>query len=263
MIYELNHCGIVIRDLERSLAFYQDLLGAKVVMRDLIPSNQTDVVYLQIAGGMIELLHRRRPAAGEVFGITHIAFMTGDLDADFRALVDSGCEPLVEPRVAGTGIGRLGFLRDPNGARVELLQRDVDFRTAPIAHGIIKSFDHYSIRASDLAGAKDFYGRRLGMTPLRHMYVEQTQLSIQYFNIDYDVVELLHRPTPETGEIFGHIALRVEGVDGALEDFAARGVVAEPGTPKPAGTGLGRIGIIRDPDGVKIEVLDRPDLRNL
>ena len=263
MIYELNHVGIVIRDLEKSVAFYQDVLGAKVVVRNLIPSNQTDVLYLQISGGMIELLHRREPAANEVFGITHIGFMTDDLDADYRALIDSGCEPLVQPRVAGTGVGRLGFLRDPNGARVELLQREVDFRTAPIEHGIIKSFDHYSVRANDLVAARDFYGRRLRMNPLKQMYVEQTQLSILYFNLNYDVVELLHRPTPDTGDIFGHIALRVENVDRALESFAALGIAAEPGTPKPAGTGIGRIGIIRDPDGVKIELLDRPDLRDL
>lgn len=263
MIYELNHVGIVIKDLEKSAAFYEDVLGARVVARNFIPSNQTDVAYVQIAGGMIELLHRRRPSPGDVFGITHIGFMTDDLDADYRALVESGCESLVEPRVAGTGIGRLGFLRDPNGARVELLQRELNFRTAPIADGVIKSFDHYSVRANDLVAAQDFYGRRLGMHPLKQMYVEQTQLSILYFNLDYDVVELLHRPTPDTGDIFSHIALRVENVDSALEDFAAQGVVAEPGTPKPAGTGIGRIGIIRDPDGVKIELLDRPDLRDL
>ncbi len=263
MIYELNHVGIVIRDLEKSLAFYKDVLGATVAVRNVIPSNQTDVVYLQISGGMIELLHRRAPAANEVFGITHIAFMTDDLDADYGALVDSGCESVVKPKVAGTGVGRVGFLRDPNGARVELLQREVDFRTAPIEHGIIKSFDHYSVRANDLVAAKDFYGRRLGMDPLKQMYVEQTQLSILYFNLNYDVVELLHRPTPDTGDIFGHFALRVENVASALEGCAALGVAAEPGTPKPAGTGIGRIGIIRDPDGVKIELLDRPDLRDL
>lgn len=263
MIYELNHAGIVIRDLEKSEAFYENVLGAKVVARNFIASNQTDVVYVQIAGGMIELLHRRQPAAGEVFGITHIGFMTDDLDADYRTLVESGSKPLVEPRVAGTGIGRLGFLSDPNGARVELLQREVDFRTAPIEHRIIKSFDHFSVRANDLAAAKDFYGRRVGMKPLKQMSVEQTQLTILYFNLDYDVVELLHRPTPDHGDIFGHIALRVESVDRALEDLSAQGVVAEPGTPKPAGTGIGRIGIIRDPDGVRIELVDRPDLRDL
>lgn len=263
MIYELNHAGIVIRDLDASLAFYRDVLGARVAARNVIPSSQTDVVYLQIAGGMIELLHRRQPAPNEVFGITHLGFMTDNLDADYGALVEAGSASVAAPKVAGTGIGRLAFVRDPNGARIELLQRDVDFRTAPIEHPAIVSFDHFSVRADDLTAAKDFYERRLGMKLLKEMSVPQTQLSILYLHLGYDVVELLHRPTPGTGDIFGHIALRVGDVDGTLERFAAQGVSAEPGTPKPAGTGLGRIGIIRDPDGVRIELLDRADLRDL
>jgi catechol 2,3-dioxygenase-like lactoylglutathione lyase family enzyme len=263
MIHELNHAGIVVRNLDRSLAFYQSVLGARVVARNLIPSSQTDVVYVQIAGGLVELLHRRQPAPNEVFGITHIGFMTDDLDTDYHALVESGSEPLAAPKAAGTGIGRLAFLRDPNGARIELLQREVAFRTAPIEHAAILAFDHYSVRANDLAAAKDFYGRRLGMKPLKEMSVPQTQLSILYFHLGYDVVELLHRPTPDRGDVFGHIALRVRDVDETLERFAAQGVSIEPGTPKPAGTGLGRIGIIRDPDDVRIELVDRPDLRAL
>lgn len=76
--------------------------------------------------------------------------------------------------------------------------------------------------------------------------------------------ELLHRPTPNTTDsIYGHVALRVDNVYEALEALAVHGVSAEPGTPKPAGTGLGRIGIIRDPDGVKIELVERADLRDL
>jgi catechol 2,3-dioxygenase-like lactoylglutathione lyase family enzyme len=85
-----------------------------------------------------------------------------------------------------------------------------------------------------------------------------------YLNWDYDVLELLHRPTPDTaGPIFGHFALRVDSVDEALRAFEAQGAPVEPGTPKPAGTGIGRIGIIRDPDGVKVELVDRVDLRDL
>jgi catechol 2,3-dioxygenase-like lactoylglutathione lyase family enzyme len=55
----------------------------------------------------------------------------------------------------------------------------------------------------------------------------------------------------------------VDSVDEALKRFEAQGVPAEPGTPKQAGTGIGRIGIIRDPDGVKVELVDRVDLREL
>jgi hypothetical protein len=55
----------------------------------------------------------------------------------------------------------------------------------------------------------------------------------------------------------------VDNVDEALKKFNDQGVPTEPGFPRPAGTGYGRIGMIRDPDGVKIELVDRKDLRDL
>jgi catechol 2,3-dioxygenase-like lactoylglutathione lyase family enzyme len=263
VIYELNHFGIVIKDLEKSLAFYQGLLGATVVFEGFIESTKTDVVYLQIAGGMIELLHRADPPADEAFGITHIAFMTNDLDGDYQKLIDAGYEGLTAPKVAGTGVGRLAFVRDANGARVELLQRDVKMRDGIIDHPIIKSFDHYSLIANNLEGALDFYHEQLEMKILKTVNIPATELEINYLNYGYDVLELLHRPTPSQDPIFAHIALRVDNVDTALAEFARQGVTAEAGTPKPAGTGIGRIGVIRDPDGVKVELLDRPDIREL
>ncbi len=264
MVFELNHFGIVIRDLQKSLAFYQGLMGAKIVYQGFIPPSQTDVIYLQIAGGMIELLHPAAPPPTETFGITHVAFMTDDLDADYARLVDKGYKGLVAPKVAGSGVGRLAFLSDPNGARVELIQRDLKMRDGIIDHPVIKSFDHYSVLANDLEGALRFYRDDLGMKIMKKMAVPASQLDITYLNYDYDVLELLHRPTPDTSApIFGHYALRVDNVDSALKYFAEHGVPAEPGTPKAAGTGIGRIGIIRDPDGVKIELVDRVDLRQL
>jgi catechol 2,3-dioxygenase-like lactoylglutathione lyase family enzyme len=263
LIYELNHFGIVIKDLDKSLAFYQDILGAKVVFTGFIESTKTDVVYLQISGGMIELLHRAEPPADEAFGITHIAFLTNDLDGDYQKLVDAGYEGLTAPKVAGTGVGRLAFVRDPNGARVELLQRDVKMRDGVLDHAIVKSFDHYSLIANNLEGALDFYHDKLGMDVLKTVNIPATELEMNYLNYGYDLLELLHRPIPSKDPIFAHIALRVDNVDDALARFATQGVPAEAGTPKPAGTGIGRIGVIRDPDGVKIELLDRPDIRDL
>lgn len=264
MIYELNHYGIVIRNLEKSLAFYQGALGGKVVYQGLIPATQTDVVYLLIAGGLVELLHRREPPADEVFGVTHIAFMSSDLDTDYAKLVGAGYEGLVAPKTAGSGVGRLAFVRGPNGDRVEIIQRDVEMRKAPYSHPFIKSFDHYSLISNDLKGALKFYQNALGMKTLKKMHIQASDLTMVYLNYDYDVLELLHRPTPNTVDsMYAHMAFRVDNVDAALKVLAAQGIPAEPGTPKVAGTGIGRIGIVRDPDGVKIELVDRPDLRNL
>lgn len=263
MIHELNHFGIVVRDLGASRSFYQNAFGAKAVFENFIPSTKTDVVYLQIAGGLIELLHPNEPGPDTTFGITHIAFLTDDLDADFQRLIDGGAGELVRPKVAGTGVGRLAFLSDPNGARVELLQRDLAMRGDAIDHDHVAAFDHYSVRADDLESARDFYLNQLGMQRLTTLEVPATELTIDYLHWDYDVLELLHRPTPSEGPIFAHIALRVNDLDVALDALAGLGIDPRPGTPKPAGTGLGRLAIVTDPDGVSIELLDRVDLREL
>lgn len=266
MIYELNHYGIVVKDLKKSLAFYQGLFGAEIVYQGVIPSSKTDVTYLLIAGGLLELLHRADPPADEKFGITHSAFLTNSLDADYQRMLDAGFKGLVAPKVAGTGIGRLAFLEDPNGARTELLERDVKMREKPAKSDIVKSFDHYSVQADDLQGALKFYRDTMGMKVLKVLTVPHATnpLSIYYLNWGYDVLELLHRPTPTgSGPIFGHIALRVESVDKAIQVFAAKGVQPEAGSPKNAGTGYGRVGIVADPDGVRVELVDRVDLREL
>jgi catechol 2,3-dioxygenase-like lactoylglutathione lyase family enzyme len=255
VIYELNHFGIVVSDLDASLAFYEDLLGASVVFTGLIPDSQTDVVYLQIHGGLIELLYTAEPAAPETHGITHIAFMTDSLDADFAALVAAGAEPLVQPKAAGTGIGRLGFLGDPNGARVELLERDLPMRVDPIEHPHVIGFDHYAVNADDLAGAKDFYATGLGMKPLTEFAVPSGKSTVTYLHYDYDVLELLSHEPPRREPPFAHLALRVRDLDAALRDLAEHGVLPDPGTPHPSATPHARTALIHDPDAVTIELL--------
>lgn len=266
MIYELNHFGIVVRDLKKSLDFYKDLMGASIVYEGYIPPTKTQVRYLLIVGGLIELLHPAEPTPETQFGITHIAFMSNDLDADYARLIGLGYAGHVAPKVAGSGVGRLAFLGDPNGARVELIQRDVPMRENPPKHEIIRSFDHYSLLANDLDGALKLYRDVMGMNVLKEMTVPHATnpLSMVYLHWDYDVLELLHRPAPDpNAALYGHFALRVDNVDAALEYFNNRGVPTEPGMPKTAGTGIGRIGVVRDPDGVKVELVDRADLRDL
>jgi catechol 2,3-dioxygenase-like lactoylglutathione lyase family enzyme len=266
VIYELNHFGIVVRDIEKSLDFYQRLLGARVVYEGYIPPSKTQVRYLLITGGLIELLGPAEPAPETTFGITHVAYMSNDHDADYARLTGMGYTGHVAPKVAGSGVGRLAFLGDPNGVRIELIQRDVPMRENPPTHEVIRSFDHYSLLANDLEGALGIYRDAMGMKVLKQMTVPHptNPLTMVYLHWDYDVLELLHRPSPAPdAALYGHYALRVDDAEAAQKWFAERGVPAEPGFPKTAGTGIGRIAMIRDPDGVKIELVDRADLRDL
>ena len=164
MIYELNHFGIFVQDLAEALRFFRDGFGFEVVFNKLNEKTNTDIVYLQVAGGMIELLAPRTPSADQKFGVDHIAFLSNDLDADYERLVEMGAGELERPRVAGTGEGRLAYVTDPNGASVELIQRDLVIRRAkPVEHEHVVAFDHYSMYANDLTAARRFYQAGLGM----------------------------------------------------------------------------------------------------
>jgi catechol 2,3-dioxygenase-like lactoylglutathione lyase family enzyme len=162
VIYELNHVGGRVRDLEASLSFYGGL-GAEVVDRLFMAGPRVNRVHIQLATGLVELLHHEEPDPQAAYGLNHIGFMTDDLDGDFARLTALGYAELSSPRVAGSGQGRLAFLSDPNGVRVELLQRSEDFRVPPITTGPVQAFSYVAVAAPDVEAAREFYGTHLGM----------------------------------------------------------------------------------------------------
>jgi catechol 2,3-dioxygenase-like lactoylglutathione lyase family enzyme len=262
MFYELNHFGIVVRDLDETLRFYGDLFGAEVVFRKVIEASGTDVVYVQIGGGLIEFLHSPNPAADEKFGITHIAFLTDDLDGDYARVTASGFTGLSAPKTAGTGVGRLAFVEGPGGARVELIERDVRMRKAPADHTIVRSFEHYALVANDRAGSLTFYRDVLGMKldiPSSAATDTADGLAPDRLRYDADVLELIDGTL--AAPVFSHIALGVVDVDEASAFIEARGTRVEArGTHIESGeetavapaSAAGRSGVLHDPDGVEI-----------
>jgi len=248
MFYELNHFGIVVRDLDASRAFYEDLLGARTVFHRFVESTQTHVLYLQLGNGLIELLNSPQQGEGAATGITHIAFMTDDLDGDYAALLDAGIEMISEPRAASTGVGRLAFVRDPNGIRVELLQRDLVMRGEPVEHPLIAGFDHYALTVDDAHSAHDFYAGLIGMRTGQ----DQGRLSL-----GGQVLELRPR-TPELANdpAFSHFALRVHDARSARGALAA-GLSGEPVDDESVeDEPVEGAAVIRDPDGVAIVLVE-------
>ena len=76
-----------------------------------------------------------------------------------------GYAEISSPRVAGSRQGRLAFLADPNGVRIEPLQRSEKFRIAPITSGPVRRLSYVALAAPDLDAAVEFYGTHLGMQP--------------------------------------------------------------------------------------------------
>ncbi|NUR93751.1 MAG: hypothetical protein HOV67_00690 [Kribbellaceae bacterium] len=192
MIYELNHVGGRVQDLEASLAFYGGL-GAEVVDRLFMPGSRVSRVHIQLATGLVELLHHEDPDPQATYGLNHVGFMTDDLDGDWARLMDLGYGELSSPRVAGSGQGRLAFLSDPNGVRVELLQRSEEFRVPPITSGPVQALSYVGVAAPDVDAAAEFYGTHLGME----------QVAGDTFRLGPDAIKLL----PSATSPIGHLGL--------------------------------------------------------
>jgi catechol 2,3-dioxygenase-like lactoylglutathione lyase family enzyme len=114
--YGLTHVALAVRDLERSIAFYQQLVGAKIVYRDAA------FVQLQTPGSrdVIVLEHRPR-RAGKAGGVVHFGFRLrrpGDIDAAVAAVVQAGGK--VKSRGTFVPGEPYVFATDPDGYEVEL-----------------------------------------------------------------------------------------------------------------------------------------------
>lgn len=125
-------------------------------------------------------------------------------------------------------------------------------------------FLHTMIRVFDLEKSLDFYTRHLGMTLLRRNDYPEGRFTLAFVGYgaeaDHTVIELTHnwdQSEPyELGNAFGHLALGVENIYGVCDALRADGVkiVREPGPMKHGST---VIAFIEDPDGYKVELIER------
>ena len=141
-VTDIRHFGIVVRDMERSLAFYRDLLGMEVRKRKeekglyldtLLGVKKGEILTVKLSSGagsslleLIEFTSPRDPEPRRVevnsIGPTHVALTTGDLGRLSAALKKHGIRFLSEPITSPDGKVRLVFCRDPDGNLVELVE---------------------------------------------------------------------------------------------------------------------------------------------
>ena len=122
---------------------------------------------------------------------------------------------------------------------------------------------HTMLRVGDLDRSIDFYTRLLGMRLLRTTERPEQKYTLAFVgygtNPDHAEIELTynHGVTGyELGTAYGHIALGVPDVAAACERIRAGGgsVTREPSPVKGGST---VIAFVADPDGYKIELIER------
>jgi lactoylglutathione lyase len=121
------HSMIRVLDEERSVEFYQTAFGLGIA--DRFDFDNFTLVYLRNAEADFELeltINKGTPEPYDLgTGYGHMAFAVDDLDAEHARFKTAGLEPrdIVEFNRDGALMARFFFVQDPDGYKIEVLQK--------------------------------------------------------------------------------------------------------------------------------------------
>lgn len=142
-IIAVDHTGFTVANLDRSLAFWQGVLGFELSHRahhtgDLasevtgVPGAEISIAVLKAPGHRIELLEYHAPAERKQAdlrpcdaGSVHVALTVDNLDAVLSTIATAGWSAAGKPQTLKTGPNagkRIVYVRDPDGATIEFMQ---------------------------------------------------------------------------------------------------------------------------------------------
>jgi len=136
-----RHFGIVVRNLETSIAFYEDL-GLKITKQmdesgehidKMLSLNDVNVTTVKMSAPetdtLIELLHYKNPIPKEIerkindLGPSHLAFTVNNLSENYKKLSQKGVKFFSEPQLSPDKTVLVVFCNDPNGIPIELVEQ--------------------------------------------------------------------------------------------------------------------------------------------
>ncbi|NKB97067.1 MAG: hypothetical protein GKR90_01010 [Pseudomonadales bacterium] len=201
-----------------------------------------------MCGGMqIELMARQSIGGSQGTSVNHISFSYPDVAAKMEALESIGVggagvrlQRFDDGALtrADEGIGVHGFIFDPWGTRIELVEAAGE-----------PAFNHVHLHSADPAAAKDWYVETLGAAPS----TQGVEIGGLPFHISQNAEG---RPAGTRERAVDHIALAAADVAETSSELDGAGVkVRGPATPANA-RGDSQRSLLAGPDGVRIEIVD-------
>ena len=145
MVSRIRHVGFVVSNLEKSLLFYNRILGLKVYKReienDLFISQLTGLENVKLEwvkliipeGGLIELLQyhshpekqlsqKKIASMSNIIGCSHVALTVESLDVTYKKIIANGYTTKSKPLIAPGGKAKILYCHDPDGSIIELIE---------------------------------------------------------------------------------------------------------------------------------------------
>jgi len=231
-----------------------NLLLGEPLVPELLGSNCTPE---RLAASVVELVHDERVRAAHQRGYDEaVRLLEGDgLSPSLRA-ADQILEIIAARRC---GVPKSTARRKRNMTMTDVAETA---KTVPDAEKF--RLLHTMIRVRDLDASLNFYSNLLGMKVLRKRDYPTGKFTLAFVGYgdetDNTVIELTHnwdqKEPYALGSAFGHLAIGVPDVYKTCERLAAAGIKI----PRPAGPmahGGSVIAFIEDPDGYRIELVER------
>ena len=126
---KIEHIGIAVRSLEKSVPLFEKLLGSQCYKTEQVSSEKVNTAFFQTGETKLELLESTDPEGviarfiekkGE--GLHHIAFNVADIHSEMERLKKEGFKLLSETPKPGADNKLVCFLhpKDTNGVLIEL-----------------------------------------------------------------------------------------------------------------------------------------------
>ena len=160
MITSFDHIHLYSADLDATLSFYENTLGAEPI--GALPNSHGGHNHLLLLGGQVLALSENPPgiepknppkhgdgALTHGFGVAHLGLNVDELAPIIRRLEAAGIEVHAEPR--GTGPIRYVYFTAPDGVVIELTEYVLPIKLRPAA-AALRAFNRSIHRARRLIG---------------------------------------------------------------------------------------------------------------
>jgi catechol 2,3-dioxygenase-like lactoylglutathione lyase family enzyme len=230
----LDHIHLNVPDQAKGVEWYQKNLGGQPMTEapDRLMLGDTRLIFLRNANG--------QPSSGSA--LDHLGFSFADLDAKMKELEAAGAK-IVSPVREAAGLFKLGFVEDPWGTRIEVVQD-------PEKLGL----HHVHLRAPDTAATLAWYKEKFGG--------ESGKLKDRLDGLRYTGVWLLVQrgdAVPSEGHAIDHIGWRTTDLAAKTSELKAQSVkfTTEPRPLRLASGATVNFAYLEGPAGAKIELVQR------